>query len=59
MKKLKMRRKVSAILIFVIVLSIIIGLITGGIITLVSEAINSLVKYKLLILEKYIMDHRI
>lgn len=42
MKKLKMRRKVSAILIFVIVLSIIIGLITGGVITLVSEASNLL-----------------
>lgn len=42
MKKLKMRRKISAILIFVIVLSIIIGLITLGIITLVSEASNLL-----------------
>lgn len=42
MKKLKMRRKVSAILIFIIVLSIIIGLIAGGIITLVSEASNLL-----------------
>lgn len=38
MKKLKMRRKISAILIFVVVLSIIISLITWGIVALVSEA---------------------
>ena len=42
MKKLKMRRKISAILIFVIVLSLIIGLIVWGIVTLVSEASNFL-----------------
>ena len=37
-----MRRKVSAIIIFVISLSIIIGIIVGGIINLVSEAANLL-----------------
>ena len=42
MKKLKMGRKVSAILIFILVLSAIIGLITWGIITLISEASNLL-----------------
>lgn len=42
MKKLKMRRKISAIVIFIIVLSIIVGLISLGIITLVSEASNFL-----------------
>jgi len=42
MKKFKMRRKISAILIFIIVLSLIIGSITLGIITLVSEASNFL-----------------
>lgn len=42
MKKLKMRRKVSAILIFIIVLSIIVGLIAIGIVTLVSESLNFL-----------------
>ncbi len=42
MKKLKLRRKVSAILIFIIALSIIIAIIVGGIITLVSEASNLL-----------------
>lgn len=38
MKKFKMRRKWSAILIFFIILSIIIGLIAWGIITLFTEA---------------------
>lgn len=42
MKKFKMRRKFSAILIFTIILSIIIGLIVWGIATLVSEASNFL-----------------
>lgn len=42
MKKLKMRRKFSAILIFILILSIIIGLIAWGIATLVSEATNLL-----------------
>lgn len=42
MKKFKMRRKISAILIFIIVLSLIIGSITLGIITLVSETSNFL-----------------
>ena len=42
MKKFKMRRKFSAILIFVIILSMIIGLIVWGIITLVSEVTNLL-----------------
>ncbi|MBR2787063.1 MAG: sporulation integral membrane protein YtvI [Clostridia bacterium] len=42
MKKLKMRRKVSAILIFAVILSIIIGLIVLGLITLVSETSNFL-----------------
>ena len=42
MKKLKMRRKISAILIFTIILSLIIGLIVWGIVTLVTEASNFL-----------------
>ena len=42
MKKLKMRRKLSAILIFTIILAIIVGLITLGVITLVSETANFL-----------------
>ena len=42
MKKFKMKRKISAILIFAILLSIIIGLISWGIVTLVSEASNLL-----------------
>lgn len=42
MKKFKMRRKFSAILIFILILSIIIGLIAWGVATLVSEATNLL-----------------
>ena len=42
MRRFKMRRKLSAILIFAIILSIIIGLITWGIVTLISEATNLL-----------------
>ena len=42
MKKFKMKRKISAILIFTIILSIIIGLIVWGIATLISEATNLL-----------------
>lgn len=42
MKKLKFKRKTSALLILVIVLSIIIGLLIWGIVTLVSEASNLL-----------------
>ncbi len=42
MKKFKMRRKFSAILIFAIILSIIVGLIVWGVATLVSEATNLL-----------------
>lgn len=42
MRKLKMRRKISAIVIFIIVLSIIVGIITWGIVTLISEATNFL-----------------
>lgn len=42
MKKFKMKRKISAILIFAIILSIIIGLIAWGIVTLISEATNLL-----------------
>ena len=42
MKTLKMKRKVSAIIIFMIILSIIIGLIGWGIATLVTEATNLL-----------------
>ena len=42
MRKFKMRRKFSAILIFILILSIIIGLIVWGVATLVSEATNLL-----------------
>lgn len=42
MKKLKIHRKASAIIVFAIVLSIIIGLISWAIITLISEASNML-----------------
>jgi len=42
MRKLKMKRRISAISIFAIILSIIIGLIVWGIVTLVSEASNLL-----------------
>lgn len=42
MRKFKMKRKISAIVIFIIALSIIIGLITWGIVTLVTEASNFL-----------------
>lgn len=42
MKKFKMKRKISAILIFIIILSILIGLITWGAITLFTEATNFL-----------------
>jgi len=42
MKNFKMRRKFSAILIFILILSIIIGLIAWGVATLVSEATNLL-----------------
>ena len=42
MRKLKMKRKVSAIFIFVIALSIIIGIIVCGVATLISEASNFL-----------------
>jgi predicted PurR-regulated permease PerM len=38
MKKLKMKRKISAIFIFAIILLIIIGIIAWGIITLITEA---------------------
>ena len=42
MRKFKMRRKISAILIFIIVLSVIIGVIAWGTVTLISEASNFL-----------------
>lgn len=42
MKKLKLKRKISAILIFGIILSIIIGIISWGIITLITETTNFL-----------------
>lgn len=42
MRKFKMRRKISAILIFIIALSIIIGLIVWGIFALVTETTNFL-----------------
>ena len=42
MKRFKMKRKVSAILIFVVILSIIIGLITWAVVTLFSEVTNFL-----------------
>ena len=42
MKHAKLKRKTSAILVFVIVLSIIIGLLAWGIITLISESSNLL-----------------
>ena len=42
MKKTKMSRKVSSIIIFAIVLTIIIGIVTWGIISLISESTNLL-----------------
>ena len=42
MKKFKMRRKVSAIIVFIISLSIIVGLLVWGIVSLVSETYNLL-----------------
>lgn len=45
MHKLKMKRKVSAILIFTIILSIIIGLISWGVVTLIEEATNFLINF--------------
>ena len=42
MKRLKTPRKISAIIVFTIVLSIFIGLISWGIITIISEAANML-----------------
>lgn len=42
MRKIKLKRRTSAIIVFVIVIGIIIGLITWGIITLIQEASNML-----------------
>ena len=42
MKKLKMKRKISAILIFLIIISGIIGIVSWGVITLITEATNFL-----------------
>ena len=42
MRKTKMTRKMSSIIIFIIVFSIIIGSVTWGIISLVSESTNLL-----------------
>lgn len=42
MKKTKMTRKMSSIIIFIIVFSIIIGVITWGVISLISESTNLL-----------------
>lgn len=42
MKKLKIRRKLSAIIVFVVSLSIIIGLLSWGIVSLISESYNLL-----------------
>ena len=42
MKKLKWKRRMSAIIVFIIALSLLIGLLVGGSITLISETSNFL-----------------
>ena len=46
MKKVKLKRRTSAIIVFVLVISIIVGLAFWGITTLIQEASNMLTRFK-------------